>query len=113
MIYHLLPEPFSSVTGLGIAKVVANMMHFDESRVVCSQADDTWGIDAHRIVVIPELSILSKPIGWRFLPSEMIKTLISHICGSVTSRLKNRDIVWCHNGPYTAAALKPTIHLKG
>ena len=114
MIYHLLDEPFSANTGLGIATVVANIMRFDEtSVVVCSQADASRGFGADRIVVLPQLDILARRIGWHYLPSWIRDPIIKKAFAPVTSQLKSGDVVWCHNWPYVACALEPTIHSKG
>lgn len=120
MVYHLLGEPFSAYTGLALSSFVANMMRFDErSVVVCSQADDTWGFRADRILVKPQLRILAAVIrgstmrGWRFLPLSIRRQIICRMFGSVLSQLKSEDIVWCHNWPYVAEALEPAIHARG
>ena len=114
MIYHLLDEPFSAQTGLGVATVVANIMRFDESSVVvCPQGDDSRGIPTDRVLVIPGLKPLAKRLGWHHLPSWIRTPVISHIFAPVVSKLRSRDIVWCHNWPYVAWALEPSIHRKG
>jgi len=113
MVYHLLDEPFSAVAGLGIATVVANIMRFDDSVVVCPEADDTRGIDADRIVVIPLLRVIVKVKGLRFVPFKLRRALICRIFDTLLSRLEKGDIVWCHNFPYVAAALVSAIHSKG
>jgi spore coat protein SA len=120
MVYHLLGEPFSAYTGLALANSVANTMRFDESSVVvCPEADDTWGFKEDRILVIPQLNILTVMIrgasmrGWRFVPSSTRKQIICSIFGSVLSTLKSGDIVWCYNWPYVAQALQSVIQSKG
>ena len=81
MNYYLLDEPFSAYTGLALSSFVANMMRFDErSVVVCSEADDTWGYTPERILVKPQLRLLtavirgSKMSGWRYIPLIDTKT---------------------------------------
>src|ERR1035437_9823602 len=120
MTYHLLDEPFSAFAGVALSSCVANMMRFDEcSVVVCPQADNTWGFGADRILVKSQLRILavkirgSKMRGWRFVPLSTRRQVICRIFGSLLAQLKNGDIVWCHNWPYVAEALEPTIHSKG
>jgi spore coat protein SA len=120
VVYHLLDEPFSAYTGLALSSFVANMMRFDEcSVVVCPQADDTWGFTEGRILVKPQLRILaavirgSKMRGWRFLPRSIRRQMICSMFGSILSRLKSEDIVWCQNWPYVGEALEPAIHSRG
>jgi len=114
MIYHLLDEPFSAESGLAIAGVVANMMRFDENSVaVCPETDFTWGFGADRIVIVPQLNVLGKRIGLRFLPLSIARPLICRIFDAVLSRLGSGDVVWCHNLPYVAAALEQAIHSRG
>ena len=120
VIYHLLDEPFSAYTGLALSSFVANMMRFDErSVVVCSQADDTWGFTSDRILVKPQLRILtavirgSKMRGWRYVPLSIRRQIICLMFGSVLSRLESGDTVWCQNWPYVAEALEPAIHTRG
>ena len=113
MIYHFVDEPFSAYTGLAIANIVANIMRLDgDCAVVCPEADRTWGFGADRIIVVPKAVLLFKRIGWRFFPSSLRKAIIRHIFEPATSRLRRGDIVWCHNWPYVAWALEPTIHAK-
>ena len=113
MIYHLLDEPFSAETGLGVATVVANIMRFDASSVVvCPQGDDSRGIPTDRIMVIPGLKMLARRLGWHYLPPSLRRTIIVRTFEPMTSRLRRGDIVWCHNWPYVAWALEPTIHAK-
>jgi spore coat protein SA len=120
MIYYIVGEPFSACTGLALANIAANLMRFDKSSVVvCPEADDTWGFSEDRIVVIPQLGLLAAEIrgssmrGWRFIPSRLRRRLICHLFGSVLSRLKSEDIIWCYNWPYVAEALEPETHSKG
>jgi spore coat protein SA len=120
MIYHLLDESFSAYTGLALSIVTANMLRYDEnSIVVCSQADQTWGFSPGRVMVLPQLKVLtvtikgSKMRGWRFIPPPARRRLICRIFGPVLDRLQHGDIVWCHNWPYVAEALAGAIRMKG
>jgi spore coat protein SA len=114
MIYHILDEPFSAHTGLGVATVVANIMRFDDtSVVVCPQGDDSRGIPISRVFVIPGSKILTKRLGWHHIPLWIRTPLINRIFASFLARLRPGDIVWCHNWPYVAWALEPAIHSKG
>jgi len=116
MIYHLLPEleQFCTQHGGAISKNVSNIMRFDESRVVvCSASDSSWGFPSERIVVIPELLPYGKLKGRRFLPSWITGPFFRHVFRPLLSRLKQDDIVWCHNQPYFAAALEKSVHATG
>ena len=58
MIYHLVDEPFSAYTGLALSSIAANIMRFDDnSVVVCPKADDTWGFNSDRILIVPRLRL--------------------------------------------------------
>jgi spore coat protein SA len=114
MIYHLLDEPFSAYTGLAISSIVANIMRLEGNTVaVCPEADGTWGFSADRVLVIPELSLLFKRLGWRVFPGWLRRSLICYLFRALISRLKPGDIVWCFNWPYVAWALEPKVHAKG
>jgi spore coat protein SA len=114
MIYHLLDEPFSAHAGLGVATVVANIMRFDESSVVvCPGGDDSRGIGMDRVMVIPQLKIVTRRIGWQYLPVSIRRSIICRMFAPLISKLRGGDIVWCHNWPYVAWALEETIHSKG
>jgi spore coat protein SA len=114
MIYHLVDEPFSAYTGLALSSIAANIMRFDEnSVVVCPKADDTWGFSPDRIIIIPRLSLLANGVGWRYAPASIRKWIICKIFEPVTSKLREGDIMWCHNWHYVAAALESVIHAKG
>ncbi len=115
MIYHVLPngEPFSAYFGGAIARNVANIMRFDDSRVVvCESSDNSWGYGNDRIIEIPGLRVYGAIIGKKFLPSWICGPIIRHLFQSFVSNLKRGDVVWVHNQPYFAASLDKTIHLK-
>ena len=120
MIYHLIGEPFSASTGLALANIVANLMRFEKSSVVvCPEADETWGVNEDRCLVVSNLRILAAEVrgssmrGWRFVPSPLRRRLICNILAPLSSRLNQRDVVWCHNWPYVAEAFEQSIHARG
>ncbi len=115
MIYHLLPvwEIFSAYRGTAIPLGVANLMRLDPSvAVVCQSADSTWEIDPARIIVIPGLRAYAKMRGGKLLPLWITRPLLSRVFQPLLMRLKNNDVVWCHNDSALAAALAPSIKLK-
>jgi spore coat protein SA len=112
MIYHLLCEPFSAYSGLALSSVVANVMRFDESVVVCPKADDTWGFGWDRIIVIPQLKIANLR-GWQHVPLGMRRRLLSRVFRPMLSQLREEDIVWCHNWASIAEALELEIRSSG
>ncbi|HUB29809.1 MAG TPA: glycosyltransferase family 4 protein [Terracidiphilus sp.] len=115
MIYHILPEmePFCDSRGGAISKNVANIMHFDGSRVVvCQNADDSWGYSADRIVVIDALRHYAKVKGRRNLPLWVTGPFFRHAFKPLIQRLNPGDLVWCHNQPFFAAALEENIRAK-
>jgi len=116
MIYDLLPEveEFCTRRGGAISKIVANVMRFDGARVVvCSAANDSWGFEKDRMIVLPELSTYDKIRGTRFLPAWVKGSFYRRAYRPFLSRLKEGDVVWCHNQPYIAAALEPSIDAAG
>jgi len=116
LIYHLLPElePFSAIRGGALARDVANIMRLNSLHiVVCSEADDTWGLGADRILVTPKMSIYSKIRGKRFLPYWATIATLHRIFEPLLSRLDTGDVVWCHNQLVFSAALSRSIHAQG
>jgi spore coat protein SA len=113
MIYHLLCEPFSAYSGLALSNVTANMMQFEESSiVVCPQADNTWGFGSDRIMVIPQLRV-GNIRGWQHVPFWIKRPLLCRIFGRLLSKLREGDIVWCHNWASIAEAIEQEIHSTG
>jgi len=116
VIYHLVPEleQFCTNRGGALAKNVANIMRFDEFRVVvCPASDGSWGFGPDRIVLIPELLPYGKIKGRRFLPAWIKGPFFRRVFRPLLSRLQRGDFVWCHNQPYIAAALEEPISAEG
>lgn len=116
MIYHLLPElePFSATKGGALARDVANIMRLNPSHVVaCSQADDTWGFDVDRILVLRGLRAYNQIRGKRFLPRWTTGLLLQQAFQPLLTGLKSGDVVWCHNQLVFSAALYSSVHAKG
>lgn len=116
MIYHLLPEweTFSTYTGGAVARDIANMMLLDPKRmVVCKDADDSWGIERNRMMIIPGLRPYSRILGRSILPSFVTDSYFKHIFNSLLSNLTRGDLVWCHNQPFFCTALEHSIHRRG
>lgn len=113
MIYHLLCEPFSAYSGLALSNVVANMMRFDSSSVVvCPQADDTWGFAPDRIMISSRLQS-GNIRGWRYVPLSIKRRFFCRVFDSLLSKLREGEIVWCHNWVNIAEALEQGIHIRG
>ncbi len=116
MIYHLLPEweSFSTYAGGAVARDIANMMLLDSSRrVVCKEADESWGIDKCRIAIIPELLPYSKIRGRGVFPSFFTDEYFRRIFRPLVWSLDRGDIVWCHSQPFFCTALERSIHSRG
>ena len=116
MIYHVLHEleEFCTRSGGAVAKNVANILLRDPVRsVVCSKADDSWGIDPSRIIEIPELLPYKTIKGRRLIPACIKGPFFRSVFQPLLSRLKPGDIVWCHHQPYFAAALDRVIRSRG
>jgi spore coat protein SA len=116
MVYHVLPEleQFCPHRGGTLAKIVAQHIRFDDSKVVSSYAADRpWGHERERILVIPELLSYCKLKGRRFLPAWVKNRFFRRVFRPLLSRLKPGDIVWIHHQPYIAAALEKLIRAAG
>jgi glycosyltransferase involved in cell wall biosynthesis len=116
MIYDILPEveEFSEQRGGAISKVVANLVRLDDSRVaVCSASDGSWGLGADRTVVIPALLAHGKLRGRRVIPAWMERLFYRQAYGSLLSRVRDGDTVWCHNQPLIAEALTEILAQSG
>ncbi len=116
MIYHLLPElePFSAYRGGALSHTVANLMRLDPSRsVVCVDADDTWGFESERILVIARLELYSRIRARRLFPLWIASPVLRWVYEPLLATLKRGDIVWCHNRPLYAAALEKSVHAAG
>jgi spore coat protein SA len=114
-IYHLLPEweVFSSFSGGAVSKNIANIMRQDDSRVVvCQKRDDSWALDANRIIVLPALHIYSKLRARRFLPGFTRKIIFPFVYIRLISHLHEGDVVWCHNQPFVLSGLINLLHKK-
>ena len=116
MIYHLLPEKeaFSAFRGGAVAKDIANIMRFDDSRiVVCGDSDSTWGYEPHRILMIPEIRSFARLHRSRSaFPAWSTNSFFRRAFRPLLARLRTGDIVWCHSQPAFCAALDQSIHAK-
>jgi spore coat protein SA len=116
MIYHLLLEGeiFSESNGGSVAKVIANMMRFDSSKVVTIRsARDTWTFGHNRILTPDFFSAYRNLKGRQFLPLSVHNFILRWVFRSFLSQLKRGDIVWCHNQPFIGSSLEAPIHAKG
>ena len=114
LVYHVLPEaePFSEYLGGAISRWVANVLQADRSGVVvCPTADDSWKLEPSKIKQIPlfwqygRYRLFANKIGWP-LRTSLLRTILRPAFGS----LRPGDIVWVHNRPDLAAAIRPIIH---
>lgn len=115
MIYHLLPEweVFSADRGGALAKDVANIMLFDPlTLVVCQRADHTWGFAQDRILAIPGLRTYDRIQAKSYLPRWILWPYLRRVYHPLLSRLKNGDVIWCHNQPGILAGLALPARLK-
>jgi spore coat protein SA len=115
--YHVLTEsePFSEFTGGAISRWAANVLR-DATRsvVVCPAADSTWNAAPETIQLLAGLNRYKQlrkylsHLPW-FLHSRVIRGLF----GPLLRRLRPGDIVWIHNRPEFAIALRTPIHRAG
>ena len=115
MIYHLLTElePLSVSTGGALSKDVANILLHDPMRkAVCISTDGTWGFAQDRLFVPPLLTRYRKIRGRRFLPLWIHRPLLRFVFRPLLEKLREGDLVWCHNQPFFAAALEEEIHKR-
>ena len=116
MKYHLLAEGdnFSVYRGNAVAKNVATVMRLDDSTAVVSPySDDSWGFGPDRILEIPQLRVYDRIRGRKRLPTWVTGAYFRHIYRPLLSRLKEGDIVWCHNQPHVSAALAVPLRARG
>ena len=115
MIYHVMAEweSFSQYSGGAISRDVANLMRFDESRVVVApRADDTWGFATDRVLTLPQLGAYARLRGKRSLPSWMSKLIIRYLFRPLLSRVGDGDVVWVHDEPFFSEALEAPVHFR-
>jgi spore coat protein SA len=110
MIYHLLTEsePFSEHFGGALSRWAANVLREDEnSIVVCPWADTSWNFPAERLIALPGLRNYPK---WSLLRSRSAISfrlaLFSHVLVPLVERLKKGDVLYIHNRPEFALALR-------
>jgi spore coat protein SA len=107
-------ECFSNHSGGAISRDVANIMRFDESRVVVTpKADETWGYQKDRILLLPALKKYARIKGKRFIPLWLSKLIIVSLFKPLLNRLKPGDIVWIHDQPSFSIVLLDAIHKRG
>ena len=116
LIYHILPEaePFSEYLGGAISRWVANVLQGDDSGVVvCPTADGTWKLKPSQVKQLPlfrqygRYRALGNKIGW-----PLRTLLLRGILRPALRFLKPGDIVWVHNRPDLAAAIRPVVHAR-
>lgn len=120
MVYHLLNECFSTRFGVALSRLVASFLaSTPDSYAVCPAADGSWNIPSDRVHVSRRLLPLtltikgSKMRGWRYLPESLRNYIAEFLFSGLLSRLKQGDIVWCHNWPYVADALALPVRRRG
>ena len=113
-IYHVLPEgePFSEFSGGAISRWVGNVIRKDEESVVlCPSADASWNVPASRVRQVPRLAAycrlrgLSYRVGW-----PIRRAILNRVLENALSTLRPDDLVWVHNRPDLAAAIRPAVH---
>ena len=116
-VYHVLDEAekFSEFEGGAISRWVANIVRYDAtSKVICPDADDTWGIPAERVIRNPGLA------GYRTfqrrtrhkLPWPLRSRLLRWILKPSLREVREKDVVWIHNRPDFAVALQPFLRAR-
>lgn len=107
-------ECFSNHYGGAISRDVANIMRFDESRVVVAPgADSTWGFDESRILLLPDLKKYARIKGKRYLPLWLSGLILRRFFKPLLDKLTPGDIVWIHDQPTFSLLLHDSIHKKG
>lgn len=111
MIYHLLTEsePFSEHAGGALSRWTANVLRGDDnSVVVCPWADSSWNFPPSRIWQLPGLREHSKYFRWlRYHTALSFRLLrLKHIFRPLVVRLRQDDVIYIHNRPEFALALR-------
>ncbi len=114
MIYHVVSEPFSTRDGLALAAMAANILHKDEeSIVVCTRADDSYGLPASRIIQVSLFAVITWIRGWHYVPVRLRRLILLPVFAQLMKRLRPDDVVWFHNWNYIAEALAEPVRLTG
>jgi len=113
-IYHILPEtePFSEFSGGAISRWVANVLRSDDDAVVlCPSTDGSWKMPELRVTEIPHFATYSRfreiahKISW-----PVRRMVLRQIMRPALEPLRPGDLVWLHNRPDLAAAIRPIVH---
>jgi spore coat protein SA len=111
MIYHLLTEsePFSEHSGGALSRWTANVLREDDdSMVVCPWADSSWDFASSRVWQLAGLRQHAKYFQrLRYHTGLRFRLLqLKHIFRPLVARLRPGDIIYVHNRPEFALALR-------
>ena len=115
-IYHLLDEaePFSEFSGGAISRWAANVLRSGNETVICQSFDDSWGYSADRLFRLPYWNRCDQvhPALYRS-PWGMQKPIYQRVLRPVVEKLKPGDILYIHNRPEVADALRDVARQYG
>jgi spore coat protein SA len=118
MIYHVLTEsePFSEYAGGALSRWTANVLrHDDDSTVVCPWADSTWSFSDSRVWSLPGLREHSKYFHMlRYHTALRLRLFqLRHLFRPLVGKLQKGDVVYIHNRPEYALALRSSCLCSG
>jgi spore coat protein SA len=118
MIYHLLTEsePFSEHSGGALSRWTANVLRGDDDfTVVCPWADSTWNFPPARIWRLPGFREHSKYFrALRYHTALQFRLLqLKHLFKPLTEKLQDGDVIYIHNRPEYALALRSSCVRSG
>jgi spore coat protein SA len=111
MIYHVLTEsePFSEHAGGALSRWSANVLRQDDDfTVVCPWADSSWNFSSSRVWSLPGLREHSKYFRkLRYHTALQLRLWqLRYLFRPLVSRLQAGDVVYIHNRPEYALALR-------
>ena len=117
MVYHVLPEAetFSEHRGGAISRWCANVLRADgNGRIVCAEADATWGFGSDAVVVVRLLLWYRRVL--RFargrMPWRYRLLMCRAIFAGLVSRVRAGDVIYIHNRPELVSVFRALLGSK-
>jgi spore coat protein SA len=115
-IFHLLDEaePFSEFSGGAISRWVANVLRSGKETVICQSFDNSWKYPEERLFRLPLWNRCNQvhPALYRS-PWSLQRPIYLRVLRPVIEKLKRGDILYIHNRPEVADALRDVAEQRG